>query len=183
MVRSRALFFLVVGPMAACAPELNWRDVRPDGALQVLFPCKPNRQTRVVPLGGRPVSYTLHACDAGGATWAVGFGDIADPAHVGSALRDLQTAAAANIGARDGEGLAGPALPALQAGAEVVRLRLTGRLPDGAIVHEEVVTFAHGLRVFHAAVVSREDRGSRADPFFESLHLPGAAGAPPSAIR
>lgn len=57
--------------LAACAPALDWRDVRLAGAgLTVLFPCKPAVQERTIELDGRPWSARLQACDAGDLTFA-----------------------------------------------------------------------------------------------------------------
>jgi hypothetical protein len=57
--------------MGACAPALDWRDVRLAGAeLTVLFPCKPAVQERTIELDGRPWSARLQACDAGDQTFA-----------------------------------------------------------------------------------------------------------------
>jgi hypothetical protein len=49
------VFLVLAGlPLAACNPELNWREVRADShSLTVLLPCKPDRGARVVSLAGR----------------------------------------------------------------------------------------------------------------------------------
>ena len=40
--------------LSACSPEQNWREVGFEGAaLKAQLPCKPDRTTRSVPLGGR----------------------------------------------------------------------------------------------------------------------------------
>jgi len=49
--------------LAACSPELNWREVRADPtALTVLLPCKPDRGTRTVPLAGRDTPLNRLRC-------------------------------------------------------------------------------------------------------------------------
>ena len=42
--------------LSACSPAQNWRDVVFEGnALKAQLPCKPDRTSRNVPLGGMPV--------------------------------------------------------------------------------------------------------------------------------
>lgn len=57
--------------VGACSPALDWRDARLAGAgLSLLFPCKPQSQSRVVEVAGQPWSAALLACDAAGMTFA-----------------------------------------------------------------------------------------------------------------
>ena len=58
--------------LTACTPSLNWRQVSlaPSSAI-ALLPCKPDRTTRSVPLGGVPTELTVAGCDTGGATFAL----------------------------------------------------------------------------------------------------------------
>lgn len=59
------------GLMAGCTPALDWREVRlADSGLSLLFPCKPQSQTRAVDVAGLPWSASLTACEAGGLTFA-----------------------------------------------------------------------------------------------------------------
>ena len=72
------------GLLAACAPALDWRDVRLEGSgVLLLFPCKPDSQTRTLSLAGASVRLSLHACSAAGSTWALAVADLGDPARVG----------------------------------------------------------------------------------------------------
>ena len=84
--------------LAACTPALDWRESRPTGSgMVVLFPCKPDSHARQVQLGPDAVRLELHACTAAGATWALAFADMGDPARVGPALVELRTSAAKNL--------------------------------------------------------------------------------------
>ena len=75
----RPLFSLFTAPAsvvaiallsAACAPAYDWREVRSaDGAVLALFPCKPQQQTRRVPLAGAEVEMSVIACDAPRSPW------------------------------------------------------------------------------------------------------------------
>ena len=51
---------LTLGALLACTPSLNWRQVSlaPSSAI-ALLPCKPDRTTRSVPLGGVPTELTV----------------------------------------------------------------------------------------------------------------------------
>ena len=58
--------------LAACSPSLNWREVRPEGSDAVMmFPCKPQRFARQVPLAGGKVEMHLSSCTVEGVTYAL----------------------------------------------------------------------------------------------------------------
>ena len=162
--------FAVAGLMA-CAPALDWRDVRPAGSrLQLLFPCKPTAQERRVALAGPPVALALHACTAGGMTWGLSHVDVVNAGRVAPALAELRAAAAANLGAT-----AGPLLPLPVTGATPNaasgHMRLVGRLPDGTAVQMQVLLFAHGTQVFQATVLGLPLPEEAAENFFASIRF------------
>lgn len=58
--------------LSACSPEQNWREVTLEGsALKAQLPCKPDRTTRAVSLGGVPVNLHVVGCESGTAIVAV----------------------------------------------------------------------------------------------------------------
>ncbi len=58
--------------LSACNPTFNWRETRIENtSLVALMPCKPDRQSRAIPLAGQRVDMHMTACDAGGATFAI----------------------------------------------------------------------------------------------------------------
>ncbi len=66
--------------LSACSPDQNWRDVGFEGStLKVQLPCKPDRTTRSVPLGGVPVDMQVVGCESGQAMVAV----MTAPLHAG----------------------------------------------------------------------------------------------------
>jgi hypothetical protein len=155
--------------LSACAPALDWREVRPkDSQVQLLFPCKPAEQARRVQLAGQSVRLSLHACSAGGQTWALAHADLGDPAHIGAALGELMASAAANLGT-----VPGPPEALQVAGATPhagsVRLRLAGQLPDGKAVREEVAVFTYGTRVYQATALGADLPQEAAQTFIASL--------------
>lgn len=157
--------------LAACAPALDWRDVRPVGSgATLLMPCKPTPQERRLPLAGSTVRLSLHACSAGGQTWGLAHADVEDPARVSAALAELRTSAAANV-------QAGPAerLPLQVPGAtpqpESERVHFSGRLPDGRPVRAQLAVFAHGTRVFQATALGERLPDEAAETFFGSIRF------------
>lgn len=158
--------------LLACAPALDWREVRPaGGGIVLLMPCKPDSHARQVKLGPDVVRLELHACTAAGTTWALAFGDVGDPARVGPALMELQASAARN--------LAAPAeplqLPLKAEGATPNpasrRVQLQGQMPDGRAVTEQVAVFAKGMRVYQAVALGAALDAEAVDGFFDSLRL------------
>ena len=71
----------------ACSPTFDWRETRPDGALQVLFPCRPTTLARRVQLAGRYESMQLTSCSAGDLTFGVGRVEADDPERVPGVMR------------------------------------------------------------------------------------------------
>ena len=92
--------------LAACSPALNWRSVAvPEAALQVMLPCKPDNAVRTVELAGAPLALSLLSCDADGATFAVSYATLTDPARAGVALEHWRAATLARIGVLKGTNL------------------------------------------------------------------------------
>lgn len=156
--------------LPACSPALDWRDVRPEGSTAVaLFPCKPKSQSREAPLAGVPARITLLSCEAEGATFALAHADVADPARVGPALEEMAAALAANLQATE-QRSAPAAIPGMTPGAAARRLEIRGRLPDGTPAQEAAALFAHGTRIYQAAVLGAQP-GPAAQVFLDGLRV------------
>lgn len=167
---SRLLLFAAVFA-TACSPALNWREVRPEGSgVQALFPCKPAHQSRKLMLAGAAVELTLHACTAGGATWALGFAELGEPARVAPALAELGDAATRNVAAARTPGRAFD-VPGMTPNPQAQRLALSGERPDGSAVRTHVALFSKGTRVFQAIVVGAEPPADAVETFFGALRL------------
>lgn len=157
--------------LAACAPALDWREVRlADGGLRVLLPCKPVGHERRVRLGPQKAPMELHACTAAGATWAVAFADLDDPVRVGPALSELHDAAAANLSVSQLQSL-GLRVEGATPNPASRRVQWHGRLPDGRAVSGQSAVFAKGTRVFQASVVAEQPDAEAMDNFFASLRF------------
>ncbi len=158
-------------PLAACAPALDWREVRPAGTqLHLLFPCKPTSQQRTLNLAAAPVVLTLQACQAGGLTWALSHADVNDPARVAPALTELRTAAQSKMG-QPGATWAPLTTPGATPNAQSGLARLSMAGPDPQAMQMHVAVFAHGTRVFQAAVLGPKVPTEAADSFFASLRV------------
>ena len=157
--------------LAGCAPELDWRDVRPPGSsLQAQLPCKPSTQERQVQLADVRVRLVLLACTAAGQTWGLATADVVEPGRVQQALAELTRSSAANIGAQSTATVAWLA-PGSTPSAAAVRQQMQGRLPDGKAVQLQMAVFAHGTRVFQASVLGEQVGAEAAQAFFGALRL------------
>lgn len=155
--------------LAACAPALDWREVHIGQAgVHAMFPCRPVAQTRELPLGGRAVAMTLHACEAGGATFAVAVADVKDPGQVGAALAELRAASEAK---RSDGAVAAPTAALVVDGATpqpaAGRWVFQGRRADGTAVPVDTAVFARGTWVVQATVIGSVN----ASAFFEGLRF------------
>lgn len=157
--------------LVACSPTLDWRAVRVDGdALTALFPCRPDRRARPVPVAASTVRMEMAACAAGDSTFAVSFFDVAGPAAVGPALEALRGSTVANIGAAAPS--ATPyALRGMTPSPFAGRIDAVGRRPDGTSIRAHAVFFARGLRVYQASVVGAEPTPDSVDTFIGGLKL------------
>lgn len=168
----RVLACVLAGVFAsACAPALDWREVRAEGSgIVALFPCKPDRHARTVALAGRTLRMEMLVCSAAGASYAVAFTDLPNPAAVTPVLADLRAAAIANIGARR-LGDAAAQIPGMTPNPQAVRISLRGARPDGIAVDQHAAFFARGLRVYQAIVLGPDAPQEAAQTFFDALKL------------
>jgi hypothetical protein len=155
----------------ACSPALDWREVRVDAlALTALFPCRPERRARTVPLAGESVRMELVSCVAGGNTYAVAFADVADARKVTAGLGTLRQAAVDNLDG-SGKSVAPFALAGTTANEQSGRLLVSGRLADGTAVQEHAVFFVKGLRIYQASVVGGTAALDAVQTFLDGLKL------------
>ncbi len=157
----------------ACAPTLDWREVRPESSgLVALFPCKPAGNTRQLRIVGVTVEMSLFSCSAGGATYAVAFADIGQPQLIGQALDELAAAAARNIGAMGSHAIAPSHIEGMTPNPHTGRQAFAGQLGDGRRVEEQVAVFSRGMRVFQATMVGEKLDVQAVETFFGALRLP-----------
>lgn len=171
MVDKRWRGAVVTLGLAACAPALDWREVRPvESEAVALFPCKPERALREVTLAGARVRMHLASCSAEAATYALGHALVADPSKVNAALAELRAASAANIGAQAATGTAW-SVSGMTPNPLAEKLVMEGRDAQGETVREEAAFFVKGLRVYQATVVGPRLDREAVDTFFSGLKL------------
>jgi hypothetical protein len=172
MQRSLAAMVLLAAGMAAgCSPALNWREVRAGATpLTALLPCKPDKATREVPMAGRKVELTALSCEAGGATFAVLYADIGEPARLGEVLAQWKVATLSNLRgtAAQESAFRPPGALALPQSLQVVA---SGQRPDGSPVESHAAYFAQGSHVFQAVIYAARLRPEQAESFFSGLKL------------
>jgi len=162
---------LLIALLCACSPSLDWRQVRPVGLdLEVMFPCRPATMSREVTLAQRRVEIAMHACAAGGSTYAVGAAALGDVRDVEAALTSLREAAAHNLSGSAAEARA-IQVPGMTPHEACARLTLTGTRPDGTPVVEHLAVFARGTRVYQAMVVGDRPDVDAVSTFFDGLKV------------
>ena len=109
-------------------------------------------------------------CSADGATYAIAFADVQDPAGVTAALDELRSLAAGNIGAPS-QAASAVQVPGMTPNPGTARVEMAGRLPDGAPVEERAIFFSKGLRVYQASVVGRQLVPEAAEMFLSAPRL------------
>jgi hypothetical protein len=130
-------FALLLG---ACAPALDWREVRPpDAALQLDMPCKPALQNRRSPAGLR---MGLAHCEAAGVDFAFSWAELPDPTGTGAALAQMREALLHQLGGR-----ASAPVAFERPGMTPSEQALTQSI-DGDASHARLAVFTRGQRVY-----------------------------------
>lgn len=155
---------------AACTPALDWRDVAPPAShVRALFPCKPASHARNVALAGVNVEMTLYACRAEGATYALAFADLQDPARVPPALDALVAAARANLRVTQALNAQAAQVNGMTPYPRAVRFHVRGQSHDGRLLEEVGVVFGYGTQVMQATVLGEHLDEGAIDGFVGSL--------------
>jgi hypothetical protein len=171
-MHARARLIVLAWALAACAPALDWREVRTEGAgLVGWLPCKPERFDRRLEVAGQAVRMRLMSCAAAGATYAIGELELPDPSRAGAVLEALQGAMARNLGEAAPQ-RAPWSVPGAVALAQMQRVRASGTLGDGTAVRAEAVFFARGTQAYQASVVGAHTEAEAVEAFFGALKLP-----------
>ena len=159
--------------LMGCSPDLNWRQTGFEGSkLKADLPCKPDRTTREVPLGGLPVNLQVAGCESGTAMVAVMSAALPPGADANALMLGWQQATLANMVAQDPQRQAW-AHPGMMPLPATQRVSAQGLRTDGQAVALQAVwgAFVEGdhVRLVHAAVYDRKVPAELADTLFESL--------------
>ncbi len=163
----------LVALSAACSPDQNWRQIGFEGtALKAQLPCKPDRTTRNVPLGGVPVPLAVAGCESGDAMVAVMTAALAPGADAQAVLQGWQDATLAHVQAQAPESQPWTGAGLLPLGA-ARSVQAWGQRADGQRVHMHAAwgAFAEGdhVRVVHAVVHAPQPRDALAQALFEGV--------------
>jgi hypothetical protein len=169
---ARLSIYGVVGCVMACAPSLDWREVRPLGSgLTVMFPCKPTSQERQLNLLGHIEVMVLHACQAADITWALAQMDVGDPTRVGPVMAELRAAAQAKMGAPTQAWSALPTTLRATPNDQSGQARFAAVGPQDRPLQMHQALFAHGTLVFQASVLGASIPAEGQANFMDSLRL------------
>lgn len=163
--------------LSACSPSQNWREVTLEGtSLKAQLPCKPDRTTRAVPLGGVPVDLQVVGCESGSAIVAVMTASLPAGADANALLAGWQKATLDNarvprpLAAEQQQNWHRPGHLPLAASQ---RIQAKGLRPDGEAVMMDAVwgAVAEGdhVRLVHAVVYDRQIPPEMANTLFEGL--------------
>lgn len=172
-----ALAAPVLTLLLACSPALNWREVALErSSAHALLPCKPERATRSVPLGGVATDLAVVGCEAAGATFAVMTATVPAGQAPDAVLAGWQQATLANMQAdaaqaRRSDFRPTGGLPL----AHAQRIAAQGRRGDGRPVAAQAVWSARtapeggGVELLHAVMYADRADPAAADAFFGGL--------------
>ena len=165
------LIFAGATALAACSPDFNWRDARPENTrLSLLLPCKPDKAQKVVPLGGQPTLLSMLGCEVGSATFAVAVADVGDASRAAPLLAQWQSLSLTNMKAAPASIERLPlTIPGAQGPTQAVRVTAQGRRADGAAVMGQAAYFSQGSQLFQAVLYAPKIAPELAETFFGSL--------------
>lgn len=174
--------FIAAAALGACSPAFNWREVRPDNtALTALLPCKPDKGSKTVPLGGQPTKLSMVGCETSGVMFAVASADIGDAQKAADVLAQWSQATLVNMKAAPLEGAAARAAgsttttPLKVTGATLspapVLITAQGVRADNSAVSSQTAYFAQGSQVFQAVIYADKISPEVAEAFFSGLKL------------
>lgn len=172
-----ALAAPVLTLLLACSPALNWREVALErSSAHALLPCKPERATRSVPLGGVATDLAVVGCEAAGATFAVMTATVPAGQAPDAVLAGWQQATLANMQAAAASARTPFRPPGGLPLAHAERLVAQGQGTDGKAVAAEAVWTAHaveggGTELLHAVMYAPRPQPEVADAFFAGLKL------------
>lgn len=161
----------------ACSPVQNWREVTFEGSsLKAQLPCKPDRTTRQVPLGGMAVDLQVAGCESGTAVVAVMTAALQAGTDANAVMQGWQKATFDNarvtlpLGEKQMQAWHRPGQLPLQAS---IRVQTKGLRPDGEAVSMEAVwgavTDGDRVRLVHAVVYDRQISPDMANTLFEGI--------------
>ncbi len=163
--------------LSACSPEHDWREVAFDGtSVKAQLPCKPDRTTRSVPLGGVQLDMQVAGCESGNATLAVMTVALPSGTDANALMAGWQQASLRNAKVNEPTSAApraisqGAGFLPLQAS---VRIQAQGQRGDGRAVSMDAawgaVSEGDHVRLVHAVVYAAGKTDDLANTLMEGL--------------
>jgi hypothetical protein len=165
--------------LAACSPQLDWREVRPaEAGFVIALPGRPQIETREFELAGRKLGMTMASAGVGPTLFAAGVAvlpaDALAPEPLAAVVDGFRAALLRNVGAIDSRVQAAPPLRS----AGVVRLAqavsATGKAgPDGRAVQLAARFYVVDDRLYQLVALGAagELPPAALDTFFDSFRL------------
>ena len=162
----RALALLAI---LGCTPAFNWREVSIAATpLVALFPCKAERTSRRLAVGGAEVELHMTHCETAGVTVAIGHARVADPALIAPVLVQWRNAVLAGMRANGSKQLVW-SLPRASLQPSPVLLEATGTGMDGKPRILKGAWFARDEEVFAAMLYAQTLDPEVGEAFFSGL--------------
>jgi len=144
---------LAAALLAACYPELDWREfVWPDGKFAVLFPGKPALESRDIAFAGSTLRMDMLSVQVSGMAFGVGYADLPASADPARAIAEGRDALLRNIGGRttveravELPGARGLEFEA-EGAAQEAKMRLAARVLVGSARYYQVVFIGRAER-------------------------------------
>jgi hypothetical protein len=156
--KARWIALLAVAALAACYPELDWREFAwPEGGFAVLLPGKPHRETRDVAFAGSMVRMQMFAVQVSGMAFGVAYADLPKGADANRTLAEGRDALLRNVAA-DRVSQRAVEIP----GAQGIEIEALGGAPDAQRRLAARVLIA-GSRYYQIAFIGRDERAAAVD--------------------
>jgi hypothetical protein len=151
--------------LAACSPQLNWREVQL-GRLSTLLPCKPDKASRPVNLGGQDVVMDMEGCQAGPALYAISRVQANDATSAAALMAALREATLANLGRSVVHPLAntGDVLSSFD-------VQVDGHRADGAALQARLKWLVAGQEVYQIAAYAEHLSQDQTDNLLDEVRI------------
>jgi hypothetical protein len=145
--------------LAACAPELDWREFSsPEGRFAVMLPGRPAQAAREIPLAGAKVPMHMTSVQVSGMAFGVGYADLPPGTDAARAVAEGRDALVRNIGGR-----VTAERPVGLDGAPGIEFQADGTA-DGAAMRVTARVAVAGDRFYQVVLVGRAERAAEVDP-------------------
>lgn len=170
---ARGAVWMLLLMLTACSPEMDWRNVGFEGStLKVQLPCKPDRTTRRVTMGGSNVELQVAGCERGATMMAVMTAQLPQGADASAILEGWQRITLEHVHAQvdQREPWTRKGMMPLPTSAQ---MKAHGQRPDGRGVQMQAVwgAFAQGehMQIVHAVVYADKLAEEPAATLFDAI--------------